>query len=143
MLAIGVIASATFILISVDAFHKDAPSATDRQSGVGGYPLLVNLLLPIANDPNSRDGRERIGLGDAGQDPIAIEPFRVLPGDDASCLNLYEPRNPRILGAQPVVHRRGPVRVPELARGDRRRARQSLAAAEPRPRRGEATNRSP
>ena len=47
---------------------EDAPSATDRHSGVGGYPLLVDLLLPIANDPNSRDGRERIGLGDAGQD---------------------------------------------------------------------------
>ena len=28
---------------------------------------------------------------------MTIEPFRLLPGDDASCLNLYEPRNPRIL----------------------------------------------
>src|SRR6185295_17669177 len=25
--------------------------------------------------------------------------FRVRPGDDASCLNLYEPRDPRIIGA--------------------------------------------
>jgi hypothetical protein len=100
VLAIGVIASATFILISVDAFHKDTPSATDRHSGVGGYPLLVNLLLPIANDPNSRDGREAIGLGDIDADQITIEPFRVRPGDDASCLNLYEPGNPRILGAR-------------------------------------------
>jgi len=100
VLAIGVIASATFILISVDAFHKDAPSATDRHSGVGGYPLLVNLLLPIANDPNSPEGRDAIGLGGVDQDPITIEPFRVRPGDDASCLNLYEPGNPRILGAR-------------------------------------------
>ena len=29
--------------------------------------------------------------------PSSLEPFRLLPGDDASCLNLYEPRNPRIL----------------------------------------------
>ena len=28
---------------------------------------------------------------------ITMEPFRLLPGDDASCLNLYEPTNPRIL----------------------------------------------
>ena len=28
---------------------------------------------------------------------MTFEPFRLLPGDDASCLNLYEPRNPRIL----------------------------------------------
>jgi len=100
VLAIGVIASAAFILISVDAFHKDRPSATDRHSGVGGYPLLVNLLLPLASDPNSREGRDAIGLGALTEDQIAIEPFRVRPGDDASCLNLYEPGNPRILGAR-------------------------------------------
>jgi ABC-type lipoprotein release transport system permease subunit len=97
VLAIGVIASATFILIAVGAFRRDGIAATDRQSGVGGYPLLVDLLLPIVNDPNSLDGREAIGL--SRDDRIAIEPFRVLPGDDASCLNLYEPRNPRVLGA--------------------------------------------
>ena len=28
---------------------------------------------------------------------MTLEPFRLLPGDDASCLNLYEPQNPRIL----------------------------------------------
>jgi putative ABC transport system permease protein len=100
VLAIGVIASATFILISVDAFRKDRPSATDRHSGVGGYPLLVNLLLPLASDPNSREGRDAIGLASISGDQIAIEPFRVRPGDDASCLNLYEPGSPRILGAR-------------------------------------------
>jgi hypothetical protein len=98
VLAIGVIASATFMLISVDAFRRTAPSSTDRHSGVGGYALLVHLLQPIAHDPNSRDGRESLGLTEADQ--LTIEPFRVLPGDDASCLNLYEPRNPRILGAR-------------------------------------------
>jgi len=98
VLAIGVIASATFMLISVDAFRRSAPVSIDRHSGTGGYPLLVHLLLPMAHDPNSRDGREALGLTAA--DPLTIEPFRVLPGDDASCLNLYEPRNPRILGAR-------------------------------------------
>ena len=98
VLAIGVIASAAFILISVDAFRREGPAATDRRSGVGGYPLLVNLLLPIPNDPNSREGREALGLG--AFDRVTVEPFRVRPGDDASCLNLYEPTNPRILGAR-------------------------------------------
>jgi putative ABC transport system permease protein len=96
VLAIGVIASATFILIAVGAFRRDSAAATDRRAGTGGYPLLVDLLLPIAMDPNSRDGREALGIPHL--DPITIEPFRVLPGDDASCLNLYEPRNPRVLG---------------------------------------------
>ena len=96
VLAIAVIASATFILVSVDAFRRGEIDASDRHSGTGGYPLMVDLLLPIVHDPNVRDGREALGLG-ATQN-VAIEPFRVLPGDDASCLNLYEPTSPRILG---------------------------------------------
>jgi hypothetical protein len=96
VLAIGVIASATFILISVDAFRLETPRTADRHSGVGGYSLLVDLLVPIAHDPNSRAGRDALGLADAAD--IAVEPFRVLPGDDASCLNLYEPRRPRVMG---------------------------------------------
>jgi len=96
VLAAGVIASATFILISVGAFRLDDPPATDRQSGVGGYPLLVELLLPIAHDANGREGREALGL--AGFAGVTIDAFRLLPGDDTSCLNLYEPRNPRVLG---------------------------------------------
>src|SRR5439155_4375008 len=82
--------------IAVGAFRREAVGATDRRSGTGGYPLLVDLLLPVAMDPNSRDGREMLGL--EGVESMALEPFRVLPGDDASCLNLYEPRNPRVLG---------------------------------------------
>ncbi len=89
--------SATFILISVDAFRRDGSSATDDpRSGVGGYQLLVESLLPIVHDPNSREGREALNLSDLDES-VTIEPFRLLPGDDASCLNLYEPRNPRIL----------------------------------------------
>jgi len=97
VLAISVIASATFILISVDAFRREGPAATDRHSGVGGYSLLVDLLLPLAHDPASREGRDALGLQGAAD--VNIDPFRVLPGDDASCLNLYEPKNPRVLGA--------------------------------------------
>ncbi len=95
VLAIAIIASATFILISVDAFRHGRIDAADRRSGTGGYPLLVDLLLPLVHDPNSAEARELLGLQDAG---VSIEGFRLLPGEDASCLNLYEPVNPRILG---------------------------------------------
>jgi hypothetical protein len=61
--------------------------------------VLAELLLPMAHDPNGREGRERLGLAALEQDVASIAPFRLLPGDDTSCLNLYEPRNPRILGA--------------------------------------------
>jgi ABC-type lipoprotein release transport system permease subunit len=97
VLSMSVIAAATFILISVDAFRRDASVAdTDRRSGVGGYSLMVNTLLPVAHDPNTPEGRDALNLFDL-DDSTRFEPFRLRPGDDASCLNLYEPRNPRIL----------------------------------------------
>jgi hypothetical protein len=96
VLAAAVMASATFILIAVDAFRRvEHVDPTDPRSGTGGYSLIVETLLPFAHDPNSPDGRDLLGL--ASRDDVTIVPFRVLPGDDASCLNLYEPRRPRII----------------------------------------------
>ena len=96
VLSIAVIASATFILIAVDAFRRDeGAGATDRRSGTGGYALIVETLLPVVHDPNTRQGRDVLNLFDI--EGVTFEPFRLLPGDDASCLNLYEPRHPRIL----------------------------------------------
>jgi ABC-type lipoprotein release transport system permease subunit len=97
VLSMAVVASATFILISVDAFRRDASAiSTDTHGGTGGFALMVDTVLPLVRDPNSPDGREMLGLS-SFQD-VAVTPFRVLPGDDTSCLNLYEPRQPRILG---------------------------------------------
>jgi hypothetical protein len=94
--AMAMIASATFILIAVDTFRKaNIVTSSDRKSGTGGYVLMLESLLPVAHDPGSRQGRETLGLNDF--DSVAVEPFRLRPGDDASCLNLYEPKNPRIL----------------------------------------------
>jgi hypothetical protein len=107
VLSIAVIAAATFILISVEAFRRgDRVADTGVRSGVGGYELMVETVLPVVRDPNTREGREAINLFDL--DPsVTFEPFRLLPGDDASCLNLYEPRNPRILAASESFLREG------------------------------------
>jgi putative ABC transport system permease protein len=97
VLSMAVIASATFILISVDAFRRgDGLDEAGPRSGVGGYSVFVETLLPVVGDVNGRAARDAMNLFDL--DPaISFEPFRLLPGDDASCLNLYEPKNPRIL----------------------------------------------
>jgi hypothetical protein len=96
VLSMAVIAAATFVLISVDAFRRDGSAAPgDTQSGLGGYALIVETLLPVVQDPNTPEGRDALGL--FSLESATIEPFRLLPGDDASCLNLYAPRNPRIL----------------------------------------------
>ncbi len=100
VLCIALIASATFIIVSVDAFRRDGrATALDRNSGNGGYPLMAESLLPIVHDLNSEQGREELNLNDDKLADVKITRFRLRPGDDASCLNLYQPRNPRILGA--------------------------------------------
>ncbi len=107
VLSIAVIAAATFILISVEAFRRgDQLSDTGPRSGVGGYDLLMETLLPVVQDPNTREARAALNLVDL--DPsVTFEPMRLLPGDDASCLNLYEPRSPRIVAARPSFLREG------------------------------------
>jgi putative ABC transport system permease protein len=55
-------------------------------------------LLPIVHDPNAKEGRAELNLEDEALQDLHLARFRVRPGDDASCLNLYQPRNPRILG---------------------------------------------
>ncbi len=94
VLSIAVVSFAAFILVAVDVFRRDGQAdATDRQSGTGGYALLVDTVLPVVQDPNSVDGREIFGV----PADVKVEPFRVRPGDDASCLNLYAPTQPRII----------------------------------------------
>jgi putative ABC transport system permease protein len=96
VLSIAVIASATFLLISVDAFRRDGQADPgDRGSGLGGYTLSIETLLPVVHDPNTQEGRDALNLFDL--EAASFEPFRLLPGDDASCLNLYAPTHPRIL----------------------------------------------
>ncbi len=95
VVSVGMIASATFILISVDAFRKTGIEDTGPGSGIGGYSVIVESLIPVVNDVDSAEGREALGLG-AFQD-LRVDTFRFRPGDDASCLNLYTPQNPRII----------------------------------------------
>jgi len=106
ILCIALIASATFIIVAVDSFrHREATtSMTERKSGTGGYPLLAESIVPLVKNPNTPDGREELNLsGDSSElKDVTFTPFRLRPGDDASCLNLYQPRNPRIIGATGV-----------------------------------------
>ena len=84
---IALIASATFLIAGLDAFRQESHAASDPKSGTGGFAFVAESELPIYRDPNS------LGTG------AKFFAFRLKPGDDASCLNLYQPRNPRVLGA--------------------------------------------
>lgn len=101
VLCVALIASAAFIIVAVDAFRRPAASASDKKSGSGGFPMFAESLLPIVHDANTEQGREALNLS-ATNDAATMQNlkfvnFRVRPGDDTSCLNLYQPRNPKIV----------------------------------------------
>ena len=103
VLCIALIASAAFIIVAVDAFrHREGAAVLDKKSGTGGYPLLAESLLPIVHDLNQGEGRSALNLTTDGPlADVSFARFRVRPGDDASCLNLYRPANPKVLGLTP------------------------------------------
>ena len=104
VLCIALIAFAAFIIVAVDAFYLEGGGATaDRSSGTGGYPLLAESLLPIVLDVSSDDGRAELGISSFDGEMFAgasYARFRVRPGEDASCLNLYQAKNPRLLAPE-------------------------------------------
>lgn len=104
VLCITLIAFASFLIVAVDSFRRDDKTATlDKKSGTGGYSLMAESLLPLAHDPNTAEGREAFNLPEGGGEEsgalagVSFARFRLKPGDDASCLNLYQPQEPRIL----------------------------------------------
>ncbi|WP_372642152.1 ABC transporter permease [Ancylomarina sp.] len=69
------------------------------QSGTGAYKYWIETTLPVLNDINTDEGKEKLGLaGDTIIDAVDFVQFRSLAGDDASCLNLNQVQRPRVLG---------------------------------------------
>lgn len=98
----GMIASAVFMVASVNAFRLDARSdADERSSGTGGFALIGESSLPVYDDPGSAAGRKALGFDPGELDNVAIVPLRTLPGEDASCLNLNRAQRPAVLGINP------------------------------------------
>jgi ABC-type lipoprotein release transport system permease subunit len=93
VLCITLIAAAAFIIVAVDSFRRSGVS-----EGTGGFPLLAESLVPVVHDANTPTGRESLNLAnEAVLKDVSFVSLRVRPGDDTSCLNLYQPRNPKIV----------------------------------------------
>jgi putative ABC transport system permease protein len=99
VLSIALIASAVFLVVALDAFRQPPVEVSDPKSGAGGFPLAAEAQLPLFWDPNTPAGRENLNI--RGLTGVKFYAFRLRPGEDSSCLNLYEPRSPRVLGARP------------------------------------------
>ena len=110
-LTIGLVAAAAFVIVAVSAFRLSPPSQGAKlDSGDGGFQLMAQSDSPIFQDLNTSEGRREMAFSDADDHVLAsadIVSFRVHSGDDASCLNLYQARQPRILGVPPALVKRG------------------------------------
>ncbi|HSG72353.1 MAG TPA: ABC transporter permease, partial [Planctomycetaceae bacterium] len=112
---VGLISSATFVIVAVAAGHRNpAVETPDFSSGNGGFRLIAESSQPILFDLNSEEGRRKLQLDQATDAEASalwkkteIVSFRHKPGDDASCLNLYQTKLPTILGATERMIERG------------------------------------
>lgn len=98
--ALAMIAFAAFLLVAVESFRKRSPPG-EIPAGAGGFLAVTETVFGVPWDPNSPEGREALGLpDDSPDDPggLRVRPLRLAGDEDASCLNLYRPDRPRILG---------------------------------------------
>lgn len=83
------------IIVAVGANRHDASPESE-------YAFVAEAALPLHHSLNTSDGRFELGFSEKDSELLnasEIFPFRVLPGEDVSCLNLYQPQKPQILGA--------------------------------------------
>ncbi|MEW4563995.1 FtsX-like permease family protein [Bremerella sp. JC770] len=100
-LTVGLIASASFLIVAIGAFRL-SPS----ESGSGGMDLIAESSQPLYHNLNTEKGRLETGFSAEEEQQLSGSTFlslRVQPGDDASCLNLYQSNSPRVLGVTPEM----------------------------------------
>jgi len=99
---IGLLACGVFLLISVGAFRLNSEEgANERWSGTGGFAFFAQSDVPVLYDLNTKKGREEMAV-DGNKIPSgSIVQMRLREGEDASCLNLNQTSEPRLLGVNP------------------------------------------
>lgn len=124
--SVGMIAAATFVIVAVAAGRRNPAAETpDFDSGNGGFALVAESSTPLLSSLNDPAGRRKLGLNLAEGSPEAallsdIEAFsfRVRPGENASCLNLYQTQLPTVLGVPDELIARGGFRFIDQRKAD-------------------------
>ena len=111
LLTVALLACAVFIIVAVAASRRDATGlALEKGSGNGGFALVGTAANPLLQPLWTLEGRDELALSSetsALVEQAKPQGLRLRPGDDASCLNLYRPAEPRVLGAPPDFVARG------------------------------------
>jgi ABC-type antimicrobial peptide transport system permease subunit len=94
ILAIGLVAVASFLILSMSLFQ-----ASPTEPGLGGFQLMGRSQSPIYDElGNPKTRRDALGDDAAQLDETQIVSLRLRGGDDASCNNLYQADEPQVLG---------------------------------------------
>jgi ABC-type lipoprotein release transport system permease subunit len=115
LLTAGLLASAAFLIVAVESFRREPDKDfLNKSSGSGGFALLAEADLPVFQDLNRGPGRDEITerlenkkIPTSALDNATFFALRQRSGDDASCLNLYQPGRPRLLGVPHNLVERG------------------------------------
>ena len=115
----AIVACAEFLIVAVSSFAVHPPlRPEDRTAPTGGWTYLATFGSPTGIDPADPVARESLGLSDVDRDVIAasmIARIRSSAGDDASCVNLYAPTQPTVLGVGASFIDRGGFRFVDQA----------------------------
>ncbi len=107
------ISLACCIIVAVGANRHDALPETE-------YAFVAESSLPLHHSLNTSEGRLELGFNEKDSELLSasvVFPFRVLPGEDVSCLNLYQPQKPQILGASDAMLNGDPWQMLKLENG--------------------------
>ncbi|MCL2744945.1 MAG: ABC transporter permease, partial [Planctomycetaceae bacterium] len=118
LLCIALIASTTFLVLSISAFYLDSGMrGRHGESNHGGYYYIGETMFPVFIDIGTPEGRAQLGIQPGDEAYLEekrhvydstreaecyikerIVSLRVQGGDSVSCLNLYQSGTPRVLG---------------------------------------------
>lgn len=111
LLTAALIAFAAFVITALQALRLTPPAdVADRHGGTGGFTLLAESDVPLLHDLNTAEGRAALNMTPeelSELDGVTSCPLRRRDGDETSCLNIYRPTQPRILGATDTLIDRG------------------------------------
>ncbi len=108
-LCIGLVASTLFLVMSIGAFRlQPLPWSSNKE--------IVETNFPVYDDLNTPAGRENLPMQSDDEDAfvtfdVHVQAFRVKDGDNAGCLNLYQPNSPRILGVPKTMQGEEPEKT--------------------------------
>ena len=113
ILCAALVGCACFVIVATGANRHNGTEhgmLLPKESGTGGFTLTAESDVPLHHNLNSESGRFELGFSESDAtivEQAQIFQLRLLPGEDVSCLNLYQPQKPRILGVPAELIERG------------------------------------